>query len=124
MAKEVELLAKSYEEVTYTPAAAGVAGEVLKSNDVLGFLIEDITAAQVAAGETRTLITKAETCKVIKNTGEVWAVGEPVYWDDTNNWFTNVAGALDLAGYIKEAQTALVLEGVINFDGYAAFLKA
>lgn len=124
MAKEADLLSKTYQEIRYTPLAAASAGEVLKSDETLGFMLVDFTAAQVTAGENAALIVKAEKVKVIKNTGETWVEGEPVYWDDGNSWFTNVAGALDLAGIIAEPQTSLVLEGVINFDGTAVFLKA
>jgi predicted RecA/RadA family phage recombinase len=124
MAKECELLGKSYEEIRVAPAAAVVAGEVEKYNEVNGFYLTEVTAAMVAAGETAALITKADRVKVIKNTGEVWAPGEAIYWDDGNSWFSNVAGALDLCGYAAEDVAATVLEAVVNFDGFAAFLKA
>jgi len=123
MAKEAELLSKTYMEMRVVPAGAAVAGEVIKYNDVLGFHLVDHTAAQVAAGEPAALIVKAEQVKVIKNTGEVWAPGEPIYWDPANSWFSNVAGALDVAGYAREDVASLVLEAVITFDGFAEFLK-
>lgn len=124
MAKECELLSKSYEEVRVVPAAAASAGEVLTYDEVLGFHLVDFSATQVAAGESATLIVKAEKCKVIKNSGETWAPGEAVYWDPTNSWFTNVAGVLDLVGHIIEAAASAATVGYISFDGAAAFLKA
>ena len=123
MAKECELLCPKYEEMTVVPAAATVAGEVIKYSSVLGFHITDFTATMLAAGESASIITKAEKCKVIKNTGEVWSPGEPVYWDPTNSWFTNVAGALDVAGHVIEAAATAAVVGYISFDGMAEFLK-
>ena len=123
MAKEVDLVSKEYEHIVITPAAAGSAGEVLKVNDVNGFLITDFTAAMLAAGEDATLITKAEKCIVAKTTPEVWAAGEPVYFDTATSLFTNVAGALDVVGHIVEAAASADATGVINFDGFAEFLK-
>jgi hypothetical protein len=124
MAKEAEVLSKSYEEMRVVPAAAAVAGEVVKYNNVLGFMIIDHTTADVSAGKAAALVTKCQQVKVIKNTGETWAPGEPVYWDPSNSWFTDVAGALDLAGYAIEDVASAVLSAVIAFDGFAAFLKA
>lgn len=123
MAKEAELLSKTYEEMRVIPAAAAVAGEVVKYNDILGFMLVDFTAAQVAAGETAALITKAEKVKVIKNTGETWVPGEAVYWDVANSEFTNVAGTLDVAGKIIEDVASTPVIGYIAFDGNAEFLK-
>ncbi len=122
MAKECELISKSYEEMRVVPAAAVVAGEVVKYNSVLGFMLIDHSAVQVAASESAALITKAEKCKVIKNTGEVWVPGEPVYWDPANSEFTNVPATLDLAGHIIEDVASAPIVGYINFDGMAELL--
>lgn len=123
MAKECELLSKTYEEMRVIPAGAAVAGEVVKYNDILGFMLVDFTAAQVAAGETAALITKAEKVKVIKNTGETWVPGEIVYWDPGNSRFTDQAGALDVAGIVVEDVASTPVIGYIRFDGTAEFLK-
>lgn len=123
MAKECELVSKSYDEITVVPGAAAVAGEVLTYDDTLGFMLVDHTAAQVALSEPAALIIRAEKCKVIKNSGETWAPGEVVYWDPTNSWFTNVAGTLDVAGIIIEAAASAAVVGYIAFNGRAEFLK-
>ncbi len=122
MAKEVELLSPIYEEMRVIPGAAAVAGEVVTYGSVLGFMLIDHSAAQVAAGESAALITKAAKCKVIKNTGQVWVPGEPVYWDASNSWFTNVPGMLDLAGHVIEDVASAPIIGYINFDGMAELL--
>lgn len=124
MAKECELLSKSYQEIRVVPTGAAVAGEVLLYNEALGFHLVDHTAAQVAAGESAALIVQADRCKVIKNSGETWAPGEAVYWDATNSRFSNVAGALTLCGVVLEDAASAATVGYINFDGTAAFLKA
>ena len=123
MAKECELFSKTYEEIRVVPGAAAVAGEVLTYGDTLGFMLVDHDSAAVAAGESAALIVKAEKCKVVKNTGEVWAPGEVIYWDAGNSWFSNVAGALDVAGICIEDVASAVLVGYIAFDGTAEFLK-
>ena len=122
MAKEVELLSPIYEEMRVIPGAAVVAGEVIKYNSVLGFMLIDHTAAQVAAGESAALITKAAKCKVVKNTGETWVPGEPVYWDAANSEFSNVALTLDLDGHVIEDVASAPIIGYINFDGMAELL--
>lgn len=124
MAKECELRCKSYEEIRIVPAGAAVAGEVVVYDEAVGFHLVDFSAAQVTAGESAALIIKAERCQVIKNTGETWVPGEAVYWDPTNNWFTNVAGALSMVGHVVEDVASAVLTAVINFDGRMGFLKA
>lgn len=124
MAKECELLSKSYEEIRVVPAAAAVAGEVLTYSEATGFHLVDHSAAQVAAGESAALIIKADRCKVIKNSGETWTPGEAVYWDAANSRFSNVAGALVLCGVVLEDAASAAVVGYINFDGTAAFLKA
>jgi len=124
MAKECELLCKTYEELRVVPVGAAAAGEVVVYDEVVGFHLVAFSAIQVAAGESAALIIKAERCQVIKNTGEVWKPGEAVYWDPTNNWFTNVAGALSICGVSVEDVASAVVTAVINFDGRVAFLKA
>jgi predicted RecA/RadA family phage recombinase len=123
MAKEAELLSKDYDVIKVTPAAAASAGEVLTFNEQIGFLIEDITAAEVAAAEARAMIVKADIVKVPKNGGETWAEGEAIYFDAAASDFTNVAGALDVVGFCREDAALADTHGFIRWDGSAEFLK-
>ena len=123
MAKEAELLSGQYKAIKIVPAAAGVAGEVLTVNEQRGFLIEDITAAEVALSEERALIVEAELVKGVKNPTEVWVAGEPIYFDAAAGDFTNVAGALDVIGFASEAAAAADTHGIIKWEGSAEFLK-
>jgi predicted RecA/RadA family phage recombinase len=124
MAKECELLSKEYDEIRVIPGAAAAAGEVLIKAQATGFHLVDFSAAQVSAGESAAFIIRAAKCKVAKKSGETWAVGEAIYWDAANNWFSNVAGALNLCGRVHEAAVSAAVLGYIVFDGREAFTKA
>jgi len=124
MAKEFELFSKNYEAIQVAPAAAKSAGEFETYNEVNGFHLVDFSSDQVSAGEETTLITKAETVRVVKHTGETWAPGEAVAWVDASSYASNVVGSDILIGYVKEAAASADTEGVISFDGFASQLKA
>lgn len=117
MAKEADLLSAVYDELRAVPTAAHSAGEVVTFNEVNGFLLEAITAAQFAASEERALIMDANIVQVIKLAGQVWVTGQPVYWDAANTRFTTTAGALDCTGYVYEAAASAAVTGFIKFDG-------
>ena len=119
---ECILRTPSYKEMTIVPAAAAAAGEVITQGSILGFFLITYSAADLALSKQATLIYQAEKVEVIKNTGEVWVPGEPVYWDASNSWFTNVAGVLDLAGFVSEDIASAVLVGLISFDGRSELL--
>jgi hypothetical protein len=123
MAKEAELLSGSYKAIKCVPGAAGVAGEVLTFNEQIGFLIEDITAAEVALSEERTLIVEAEIVKVVKNAAEVWVAGEVIAFDAAAGDFTNVPAALDQVGYAREAAAGADTHGFIVWRGETEYVK-
>ena len=124
MAKMLNLRGSNYEAIEKVPGAAKVAGEYEVNNEVNGFYFTDYSAAQLAASEKATLITKADRVEVQKTTGETWTPGEAIYWDPAGpNLATNIAGALDIIGYAIDDRAAAATVGLISFDGIAAFLK-
>lgn len=124
MAKELELLSKHYEEMTITPAGAIAVGEFVTYDQVNGFLIEAISAAQVVLGEDRALITKAEKVKCVKLAGAVWVTGEAVAFVVATSNVSNVIGSDVLCGHVIEPALSAAVVGYISFDGNAAYLKA
>lgn len=123
MAKEFELLSKNYEEMKVLPAAAAAAGELVTYNEVNGFHFVDFSAEQVAAGEEATLITNADTVKVIKAAGQAWVAGEAVAFVVASSHVSNVLTSNILVGHAKEAALTAAVEGFIQFDGMLAFAK-
>jgi len=117
MAKELELLSKSYEEMTVVPASAGSAGEFLTYSEVNGFLLVDISAAEVVLGESRVLITKAEKVKCAKLAGAAWVAGEAVAFVVATSNVSNVIGADIVIGHVLEAALSADVVGYISFDG-------
>lgn len=124
MAKELNLLSKNYEEMTITPGAAGAAGEFLTVNEVNGFLLVDISAAEVALGEDRALITKAEKVEVAKLAGAAWVTGEAVAFVVATSNVSNVIGADILCGHVIEPALSAAVVGYISFDGTLAYAKS
>lgn len=125
MAKDFELLSKSYEEIKVIPTgAARVGGEFDTYSEVNGFYFIDHTADQITDGDEATLITKSEKVKVDKTTGETWTPGEVVAWVAGTGKVSNVIGADILIGKVAEDAASADTEGIINFDGDAAYLKA
>jgi len=52
-----------------------------------------------------------------KLTTEVWAVGEPIYWDNVNFWCSNVAGALLRIGVATAIATNPTTYGYVRLNG-------
>ena len=48
------------------------------------------------------------------DTGTAWAVGDRVYWDDTNKWFTKTTTSNTKAGYVVQAKAAGDVTGRIR----------
>ena len=123
MAKTAELYSAHYKAIKIVPTAAAVAGDVIVENEQRGFLLEDITADEVANNEERALIVNAEQVRGIKTAAQAWAPGEPVYYDPAGPEFTNVAGVLDLVGFAREAALAADTHGIIKWIGDLEFQK-
>ena len=117
MAKEVDLQSDVYQMFKVVPTALAAVGEVLPFNEVTGFLIEPITAAEVALGEERALMTRANITLVQKTVGQVWAAGQPLYFDPATGLFTTVRAILQCSGYVFEAALNAATEGQMVFMG-------
>jgi predicted RecA/RadA family phage recombinase len=116
----LELLSKNYTEIRHTPVAAIPAGTLTALNDTYGFPISD-----VAANTEGSFVVKAEKVRGPKGTDQTFAEGEAIYWENvTNDDLDNVAGALPLLGICFEASALANTTAIIEFDGFAAFLKA
>lgn len=117
MAKEADLFSHVYESLKFAAAATGSIGEVLQKNKVVGFLLEDISAAEVAASAEKALLTRANITLVQKTTGQAWTPGEAIYFDPATSKFTNVKGILQCCGYVEESALSAATTGYIMFIG-------
>lgn len=119
MAKKMELLSANYTELQLVAAAAYSAGDVVTQGDVYGFPLVD-----VEIGDTFALIVKAEKVRVEKATGTAWTTGDSVTWDAADGNFNLDDTGNPIFGVVYEAAASADAEGIIEFDGYAAHLKA
>ena len=117
MAKEFDLLSAHYDHIKVVPGAAGTAGEVLSFNSLTGELLSDISAAEVALAEERTLITSGNILQVVKVAGQVWVAGQPLYFDPAVSGVTNVKGILKCVGYVFEAALNAAVTGFMLLAG-------
>ena len=119
MAKEMELTAKTYEQIRVTPAGVKLSGEMQLNQKTYGFYLTAFTAAMLALTEDATFITKAESVKVVKAAGSVWVAGDPVFWIEASDHFTNVDdGSGYLVGKATEAATSPAVIGYVNLRDY------
>ena len=87
----------------YTNTGAAInSGDVITlasgtANGYIGIAVSAI-AATTGTGELCTGGYPEGVFTLVKNTGEVWTDGQPVYWDSVNKWFTNVPGTLTRGG--------------------------
>jgi len=100
---ECEVMSKTYEQIQIDPQAARVVGEMELSGKTYGFHFTALTAAMLdpllGGSLTRdvTLITEAECVKVTKATTAAWVAGDPIFWIEASDHFTNVD---DGGGYL------------------------
>lgn len=118
---ECEVTSKTYKEIQVTLAVAKLAGEMELHGKTLGFYLTALTAAQIAAGESkvRTLIVEAESVKVTKAAGSAWTPGDPIFWLETTSNFTNVDdGSGKLIGKAAKVAAENAVEGFILMRDY------
>ena len=72
------------DSVDYTPAADVAAGEVVVVGSLVGVAKRDIKANVMGA------ITVVGVFDIDKDSAEVIALGDSIYWDDTNSRATTV----------------------------------
>lgn len=87
--------------VDYTPGANVTAGDVVVQSELVGVAERDITSGELGAIAVDGVFDFAKAGAA----GVVFAAGDLVYWDDTNNLAvtTSGAGANKLIGKAVEA---------------------
>ncbi len=81
--------------------AAVVSGTpVLYGTKLLIPLVSSATVGDIIAHKATGVFT------IDKTTGEAWAVGTPLYWDDTTKKLTTTAGSLKLVAWATYPQIA------------------
>jgi len=116
---ECELTAKTYEELRVVPGATKVMGDIELYGSTYGFYLDTFSAAEFAAGESATLITKAENVKVTKIAGVVWVTGDPIFWLSATENFTNVDNGTGVrVGTAYQAAESADTVGYINFSDH------
>ena len=118
-----DFLDSNYTDAPVVIAATVVKGQFVAFAETDGFYA---AAKTFVTGDTNlaTVITKCKKVKAVKNAGEVWIVGDALYWDDADDNVTVTAGALSLIGYAIEAAASAAVIGYMDFDGSSRFKKA
>jgi predicted RecA/RadA family phage recombinase len=73
------------------------------------------------AGESNEHVFQSEVSDAPKASGEAWAVGAKLYWNDTTKAFTTTAAGAVLCGYaVQPAQAAATVSPIFLFNSFAA----
>ncbi len=116
---ECELTSKTYEEIRVVPGGTKVMGDIELFGSTYGFFLDTFNAAEYAAGESATLIRKAENVKVTKIAGVVWVAGDPIFWLSASENFTNVDNGSGVkVGVAYQAAENADIVGYINFSDH------
>lgn len=102
MAKEAVFIQKG-ENIDYVASADIVSGQVVPLVNLCGIANDDI-----ASGATGTLMIDG-IVEIAAETGVAWAVGELIYWNDTDSKGTKTATdhvAMGFAVAVKASATA------------------
>lgn len=110
---ECEVMSETYNQMLVVPSGAKLVGEMQLFAQTHGFYFSAFTAAMLARAESATLITGAESVKVVKAPGSAWLVGQWIYWNESSSNFTNVPTS-DLF-CVGKAQKAAGISAVIGF---------
>lgn len=70
------------------------------------------------SNEQNAYVREGELAGAAKATGETWAPGDKLYWNDTNKNFTKTAGGNTLCGVAGSTQQSGDTTGVVIFDSY------
>jgi predicted RecA/RadA family phage recombinase len=84
----------------YTPASAVAAGEVVVLNSLVAVAKQPIAAGAKGA------VALTGTYSFTKKSGDTFAIGAPLYWDDANNYMTSTSTTNTFAGFATVAAGA------------------
>jgi len=125
MAKECEVMSKTYKEIRVLPAALKASGEMEAHgtySETLGFYINETQRTALGVhipNKEATLIINGEIVTVIKKSGQVWVAGDAIFWIEASNEYTNVNdGTGLLVGKAKIAAATGDATGDIVFKDY------
>lgn len=88
------------------------AGGYIESGNLCGFPLVDVAASKEFA-----LIIRANKTKVAKATGESWAAGDRIYYDEDEEECTKTSTGNVWIGHAERAAGSAADEGVVDFDG-------
>ncbi len=118
---ECQLMSKTYNQLEVLPGAERTIGLMELREKSHGFYMTALTTAMIAehplgAAQPMTLITEAESVRVIKAAGSAWVAGDWIYWNEAGDEFTNVPAAdLYCIGKANRAATNGAVHGFMNF---------
>lgn len=99
--KQTEFRCGDPEIIPYTPGADVHAGDVVVFNGICGIAHIDIPANQLGS-----LAIGGGQYDCLANVGDVINLGDPVYWDDTNNTAETGATSNTKFGFAAAAKAA------------------
>lgn len=115
MPQTVEIVSPDYDSETYAHSAGTVASTFYKIN---GRILLALNTA--SANDDNVFVYEADCIRgVPKATGEAWAFGDAIYWDDINKVFTKTSTSNTLCGMVRVAALSADTTGSIDLNPYA-----
>jgi predicted RecA/RadA family phage recombinase len=72
------------------------------------------------AAASNAFVYQAEITNAPTDTGAAWAIGDTIYWDNTNHVFTKTSTSNTKCGYALEAKASGdAVSGLIAFNSFA-----
>ena len=96
------------------PTGGVVTGQIVVVGDIVGVALTTEDAGDAVECKRRCEISYAKT------SADAWTQGAKLYYDDTNDEVTDVAGTLSLVGRAVEAQAALATTANIILAEFAS----
>lgn len=94
-----------------TAPYAVLSGGMVKVGTIIGVAITDIASGSIGTVE------RSGVYEVVKTTGEAWAVGDKIYWDNTAKSCTTTASGNTLCGAATEIAASGATVGRVFLDG-------
>ncbi|MBX9757217.1 MAG: DUF2190 family protein [Beijerinckiaceae bacterium] len=101
------------DSLTVTAPYATESGQGVQVGRIFGVAVADADSADEVVIKRSGVFTMAKTA------GAAWAVGDPLYWNDTAREFTRTASGNDYAGVAVAAALSAATTGDVSIFGWA-----
>jgi predicted RecA/RadA family phage recombinase len=100
--------------IDYTPGSAVASGDVIVQGGLVGIAVVPIAANDLGA------LTVEGVFNFTKNSGETWAVGDAIYWDESEEEATLTSSGNVYLGLCVLASASALTTGNVKLQGPGA----